>query len=83
MQFALSGFQTRDYEEQALKVLDFHQLSQPLGLTEIDFYFNFFKKKKKKKKFRERIYDVQCKASQDCELNNHGAFGLYDMVCII
>jgi hypothetical protein len=49
MQFALSGFQTRDYEEQALKVLDFHQLSQPLGLTEIDFYFYFFKKKKKKK----------------------------------
>jgi hypothetical protein len=49
MQFALSGFQTRDYEEQALKVLDFHQLSQPLGLTEIDFYFFFFKKKKKKK----------------------------------
>jgi hypothetical protein len=42
MQFALSGFQTRDYEEQAFKVLDFYQLSLPLELTEIDFFF-FFK----------------------------------------
>jgi hypothetical protein len=49
MQFALSGFQTRDYEEQALKVLDFHQLSQPLGLRDFYFFFYFFKKKKKKK----------------------------------